>query len=155
MVGKRVKDSEITLNQLMQPQHANHMGNVHGGVIMKLVDETGGLCAIRHAQRQAVTIAIDSMTFHSPVQVTDVLSLKARLNWVGRSSMEVEVRVMAQNPFTDKYTHTNSAYLVYVALDDNNRPTEVPPLILETDEERRRWAEAEARQARRLKQQHD
>ena len=151
--SKRVKDSQVTLHHFMLPQHANPLGNVHGGVIMKLVDEAASLCAMRHAQRPAVTIAIDSMTFHSPVRVGDVVSFNASLNWVGRTSMEVGVRVVAENPMTGECTHTNSAYLVFVALGDDGRPTEVPRLILETDEERRRWAEAEARQAHRLERQ--
>jgi uncharacterized protein (TIGR00369 family) len=153
MLGKRVADSQITLNQLMLPHHTNPMGNVHGGEIMKLVDETGALCAIRHAQRPVVTLAIDSMTFHSPVHVGDLVALSASLNWVGRSSIEVGVRVIAENPLTGEQTHTNTAYLVYIALDENGRPTEVPRLTLETDEERRRWVEAEARQQRRLERQ--
>jgi uncharacterized protein (TIGR00369 family) len=153
MSGKHVKDSQITLNQLMLPHHTNPMGNVHGGEIMKLVDETGALCAIRHAQRPVVTLAIDSMTFHSPVHVGDLVALSASLNWVGRSSIEVGVRVIAENPLTGEQTHTNTAYLVYIALDERGRPTEVPRLILETDEERQRWAEAEARQQRRLERQ--
>jgi uncharacterized protein (TIGR00369 family) len=135
----------------MLPQHANPRGNIHGGVIMKLVDEAGALCAMRHAQRQVVTVAIDSMTFHSPVQVGELVTLEASLNRVGRSSMEVEVQVTAEDPLTGECTHTNTAFLVYVALDKDGRPTRVPPLILETDEERRRWAEAEERQQDRLK----
>lgn len=153
MSDKRVKDSQITLNQLMLPYHTNPMGSIHGGEIMRLVDETGGLCAIRHAQQPVVTLAIDSMTFHSPVYVGDLVSFSASLNWVGRSSMEVGVRVTAENPLTGELTHTNSAFVVYIALDEAGRPTEVPRLILETQEERRRWAEAEARQKRRLDQQ--
>ena len=153
MAGKRVKDSQITLNQLMMPHHTNPMGSVHGGEIMRLVDETGALCAIRHAQRLVATIAIDSMTFHSPVQVGNLVSFYASLNWVGRSSMEVGVRVVAENVLTGEQTHTNSAYVVYIALDNQGRPTEVPRLILETEEEQRRWAEAETRQQRRLERQ--
>ena len=152
MEGKRVKDSQVTINHFMLPQHANPLGTIHGGVMMKLVDEAGGLCAMRHAQRPAVTIAVDSMTFYSPVRVGEVVSFSASLNWVGNTSMEVGVRVVAENPLSGERTHTNSAYLVFVALGDNGKPTQVPPLILETDEERRRWAEAEARQSRRLEQ---
>jgi acyl-CoA hydrolase len=151
MEGKRVKYSQVIINHFMLPQHTNPMGNIHGGVIMKLVDETGGLCAMRHAQCRVVTVAIDSMTFHSPIQVGNMVTLKASLNWVGRSSMEVGVQVTAENPLTDECTHTNTAFLVYVALDEDGRPTKVRPLILETDEERRRWAEAEGRQQKRLK----
>lgn len=150
MEGKRVKDSQVTLHKAMMPEHANYMGNVHGGEIMKMVDEAAGLCAIRHARRQVVTVAIDSMTFHSPVHIGDVVSFNASLNWVGHTSMEVGVRVLAENPLTGEYTHTNTAFLVFVALDENGRPTQVPPLILETDEDHRRWAEAERRQQRRL-----
>jgi uncharacterized protein (TIGR00369 family) len=150
MQGKRVKDSQITLNHYLLPQHANSLGTVHGGVIMKLVDEAAGLCAMRHAQRPSVTVAVDSMTFHSPVRVGDVVTLNASLNWVGRTSMEVGVRVVAENPLTGECTHTNSAFLIFVALDENEHPAEVPPLILETDEERRRWEEGAARQRRRL-----
>jgi acyl-CoA hydrolase len=105
---------------------------------------------MRHAQHQVVTVAIDSMTFYSPVHVGNVLTLNASINWTGRSSMEVGVRVEAENPLTGECTHTNTAFLVYVALDGEGKPVEVPPLILESDEERRRWTEAEMRQQRRL-----
>ncbi len=148
---KRVADSEVSLHQFMLPQHANPLGNVHGGIIMKLVDEAGGLCAMRHAQRPAVTIAIDSMTFHSPVHVGNLLTLKASIHYVGNTSMEVGVRVTAENPITGEQTHTNSARLVYVALDDNGRATKVPGLILENDTQRRRWDAAKERQAERLR----
>ncbi len=147
---KRVSDSEIVLHHFMMPEHANPLGNVHGGIIMKLVDEAGGLCAMRHAQRPAVTIAIDSMTFHSPVHVGDLVMLYARVNYVGRTSMEVGVRVVAENPITGEQTHTNSAFLVYVALDDAGKPMQVPRLKLETGEEHRRWNAAKERQAQRL-----
>lgn len=150
MPGKRTKDSQVTLNHFMLPQHANPLGTIHGGVMMRLVDEAGGLCAMRHAQRLAVTLVIDSMTFHSPVRVGELVTLSASVNWVGNSSMEVGVRVMAEDPLTGECTHTNSAFLVFVALGDDGRPVKVPALILETDEEVRRWAEAEARQQRRL-----
>ena len=153
MNSKRVRDSQVTLNHLMLPQHANPLGTIHGGVMMKLVDEAAGLCAMRHAQRPAVTVAVDSMTFHSPVRAGEVITLNAALTWVGHTSMEVGVDVVAENPLTGECTHTNSAYLVFVALGDDGRPILVPRLTLETDEERRRWAEAEARQQRRLERQ--
>lgn len=153
MTGKRVHESRVTLNQLMLPEHANPMGSVHGGNIMKLVDETGGLCAMRHSRRPVVTVAMDSMTFHSPVQVGDMLMLEANMTWIGSSSMEVEVMVLAENLITGDQTHTNTAYLVYVALDDTGRTTNVPPLIVESEEEKRRWQDARARQRRRLDRQ--
>ena len=153
MTGKRVLESQVALNQLMLPEHANPMGSVHGGNIMKLVDETGGLCAMRHSRRPVVTVAMDSMTFHSPVQVGDMLMLDANMTWTGSSSMEVEVMVKTENLISGEQTHTNTAYLVYVALDDNGKASPVPPLIVETSEEQRRWQEARARQRRRLERQ--
>jgi uncharacterized protein (TIGR00369 family) len=149
---KRVEDSQVELNQFLMPEHANPLGNVHGGFIMKMVDEAGALVALRHAQRPVVTVAIDSMIFHSPVRVGEVVSLHGRLNYVGRTSMEVGVEVIAENPLTGRRTHTNSAYVVYVALDDEGHPTEVPRLLLETEEQRQRWERAKARQARRLQE---
>jgi uncharacterized protein (TIGR00369 family) len=147
---KSVSDSAIELNHFMMPEHANLLGNVHGGIIMKMVDEAGALCAIRHAQRPAVTVAIDSMVFHFPVKVGDVLRLIARLNHVGRTSMEVGIEVISENPISGKRIRTNSANAVYVALGDDGKPVEVPRLELKTEEERQRSAAAKVRQARRL-----
>jgi len=153
MKPKRVVDSQLTISRLMEPTDANLIGNVHGGVIMKLVDEVGGIAASRHAQRPAVTVVIDSVTFISPIHIGDLVVLAARLTRVGRTSMEVEVHVEAENLFTGERTHTNSAYIVYVALDEKGKPTEVPRLIAETEEQRRRMREAEVRQAQRLERQ--
>lgn len=148
--GKCSSDSQVTLNQQMMPSDANPLGNIHGGYIMKLIDEAGGLAAMRHARRPVVTVAMDSITFLSPVRVGHLLTLRSAVNWVGKTSIEIGVHVDAENPITGEITHTNSAYAVYVALDDNARPISVPPLILETSEDRRRWDEAEARQKLRL-----
>jgi uncharacterized protein (TIGR00369 family) len=148
--NKHAADSKVVLSQFMQPEHANVMGNVHGGVLMKLIDEAGGLCATRHARRPSVTVAVDSLRFLSPVHVGDLVTFTARLNYIGRTSMEVDVHVEAENILTGDRTHTNDAYLVYVALDDLGKPIEVPRLILETDEERQRWELGKQRQADRL-----
>jgi acyl-CoA hydrolase len=134
----------------MLPEHANAYGNVHGGLIMKTVDETAGIAAMRHAQRPAVTVSMDEMSFVSPVHVGELLCCKASVNWVGKTSLEVGVHVHAENPITGEITHTNSAYLVFVAIDDHGSPCAVPPLLLETDDDRRRFADAEARQQQRL-----
>lgn len=150
MESKRITDSQVVLAQFMQPEHANAIGNVHGGVIMKLIDEAGGLCATRHARRPAVTVAVDSLRFLLPVHVGDLVTFTAHLNWVGRTSMEAEVNVEAENILTGQKTHTNSAYLVFVALNQGGRPVEVAGLILETEEERRRWIQGAQRQADRL-----
>jgi uncharacterized protein (TIGR00369 family) len=148
--AKCSSDSQVTLSQQMMPSDANPLGNIHGGYVMKLIDEAGALAAMRHARRPVVTVAIDSITFLSPVKVGHVLTLHAAVNWVGKTSIEAGVRVEAENPITGEITHTNSAFAIYVALDDNGKPTSVPPLILETAEDRRRWEEAEMRQQLRL-----
>ncbi len=150
MDRKRIADSIVILSQLMQPEHANNLGNVHGGIVMKLIDEAGGLCAARHARRPSVTVAVDSLRFLSPVHVGDLVTFTARLTYVGHTSMEVEVHVEAENILTGQKTHTNSAYLVYVALGPDGRPIEVPSLILETEDEKLRWAQGKQRQADRL-----
>jgi uncharacterized protein (TIGR00369 family) len=136
----------------MQPEHANNLGNVHGGWIMKLVDDAGALACMRHAQRRVVTVAIDSMVFRHPIRLGDLVLLTAELTRVGRTSMEVEIQVEAENPITGDRLRTNTAYAVYVALDDEGTPAPVPPLLAETEEERRRQAEAQDRQARRLQE---
>ena len=148
--GKRASESQMVLSQQMMPSDANPLGNVHGGHIMKLIDEAGALAAMRHARRPVVTITMDSVSFLSPVRVGHLLTLRGSVNWVGTTALEVGVRVEAENPITGEITHTNSAYAVYVALDDLGKPCSVPPLILENDEDRRRWDEAEARQQIRL-----
>ena len=148
--AKCSSDSEVTLSQQMMPSDANPLGNIHGGAIMKLVDEAGGLAAMRHARRPVVTVTMDSMTFLSPVRVGHLLTLRGRVNWIGKSSIEVGVRVEAENPVTGEITHTNSAFAVFVAMDDEGHPSAVPPLILETEEDRRRWKEGEERQELRL-----
>lgn len=149
---KPVRASRVTLSQLMHLEHANLLGKVHGGWVMKLVDEAGALSCMRHSQRKVVTVAIDSMVFRQPIRIGDLIILNAEVTYAGRTSMEVEVEVLAENPITGERTHTNTAYLVYVALDDEGRPTAVPPLLPETDEEKRKAEAAKERQERRLKQ---
>lgn len=147
---RTVRDSEVNLAQLMLPSDANPHGNVHGGTVMKLVDTAGGIAAARHARRRVATVMVDSMTFLHPVFVGDLLLLNARLTWTGRTSMEVEVTVTAETVTTGQVTHTSTAYVVYVALDDDDQPYPVPPLRLENPDERRRWDEAESRRGYRL-----
>lgn len=147
---KRIADSRATISQIMLPTDANPQGNVQGGIIMKLVDQAGAIAAVRHSRSNVVTVAVDSMTFLSPIYVGNLVTFRASLSYVGRTSMEVEVLVEAEDPMTGEKTHTNSAYLVYVALDEKGRPCEVPPVIAETDEERERLARGAERQAKRL-----
>ncbi len=149
-VNKTPAQSAVTLNTLMMPEHANQLGNVHGGVLMKLVDEAAAIAAIRHAQKPAVTVAMDSMTFRQPVQVGDLVTCAAHVVYVHKSSMEVEVHVTAENLVTGVVTHTNSAYLVFVALGPDGRSSGVPGLTLTTEAEQVAFAAGQARQQKRL-----
>jgi acyl-CoA hydrolase len=132
------------------PPDANPAGNVHGGVIMKHIDNTGGIVALRHARRFCVTASVDRLDFHNPSFIGELLTLKASLHLVGRSSMEIGVRVEPENMVTGEIRHIASAYLTYVCLDDNRKPMPVPPLLLETDEDRRRNRQAAERKHMRL-----
>jgi uncharacterized protein (TIGR00369 family) len=147
---KTSRASRVYLSQLMQPEHANHHGNVHGGWIMKLVDEAGALACMRHAQTRVVTVAVDSLVFREPIKIGDLVTFTAEVTYTGRTSLEAEVQVTAENPITGERTHTNTAYLVYVGLDDDNRPTAIPQLVLETDEDKARYEQAKLRQQRRI-----
>ncbi|HPS56783.1 MAG TPA: acyl-CoA thioesterase [Spirochaetota bacterium] len=150
MEGKTVKESSVTVVQQMTHQDANLAGNVHGGVILKLIDNTAGIVAVRHTGGNAVTASIDRVDFHSPVFVGDLLRVSASVNFVGRTSMEIGVRVEAENFVTGLVRHTGSAYLMFVSLDEKLRPKPIPPLILETDDEKRRNCEAQERKRARL-----
>jgi acyl-CoA hydrolase len=134
----------------MQPPDANAQGNVHGGVILRMMDEAAGIAVARHTRSRAVTASIDSFSFLHPVRIGDFVTVMASINWVGRSSLEVGVRVEAENLRTGEVTHTGTGRLIYVCIDDDGRPRRVPPLVPETDEDRRRMAEAADRQAARL-----
>ena len=147
---KPMRSSRINIAQLMHPEHANLLGNVHGGWIMKLADEAGAIACMRHAQRRVVTVAIDSMIFRNPIKIGDLVLLSAEVTYTGRTSMEAEVQVQAENPITGERTHTNTAYLVYVALNDEGQPTPVPPIKAETEDEKRKMESAKERQTRRL-----
>jgi uncharacterized protein (TIGR00369 family) len=148
--GKTVKESAVVMSHLMGPQDINSAGNVHGGVVMKLIDNAAGVVAIKHARNNAVTASIDRMDFLYPVFVGDLVTFKASLNMVGRTSMEIGVRVETENLYTGEVKHTSSAYLTYVCLDKAGRPIVLPPLILETQEEKRRNSEAMSRREVRL-----
>ena len=150
MEGKRSSESEVTLTQVMNVTDANLLGNVHGGLLMKLCDEAGGIAAARHAGRPCVTVTVDSMNFHSPVHIGNLVKFAAEVSWVGRTSIETRVVVTAENVLTGAVTHTNTAYFVYVALDEGGCPTPVPPLNCATAEEKARFERGAARRARRL-----
>ena len=150
--AKPVSASKTILSMQMLPVDANPMGNVHGGTILKLVDTSAAVAALRHARTNIVSASIDRMDFYRPVYVGDLLILKACVNYVGRTSIEVGVRIEAENLKTGKVTHTGSSYVTYVALDEKGRPTPVPQAIPETAEEKRRWREGKERREQRLKE---
>jgi acyl-CoA hydrolase len=142
--------SAVVLSQAMSITDANLSGNVHGGVIMKLVDTAAGLAAVKHCRGRVVTVAMDEMVFIEPVYLPDVVTLYAQVNDVGRTSMEVGVRVDAEHTVTGERRHVSTAYLVFVALDAEGRPRAVPRLEPETPEEKRRMEEAKIRREHRL-----
>lgn len=150
MEGKRIGQSMVVMAQQMNPHDANPAGNVHGGVIMKLIDTAASVVAVRHSRCNAVTASIDRLDFHNPVFVGEFLTLRASLNLAGRTSMEVGVRVESENLMTGERRHTASAYLTFVALDRDGCPTPIPTLIVESDEEKRRTREARTRRETRL-----
>src|SRR5678816_2656103 len=131
-LSRTVRESQHESSALMLPQDANNLGNVFGGVIMALVDKTAAVAAIRHARATCVTASIDRVDFREPIHLGDLVVLKASVNYVGRTSMEVGVRVEAEDMLTGNRRHTNSCYLTFVAVDRNGRPLEVPELVPET-----------------------
>ncbi|MFW9825062.1 MAG: acyl-CoA thioesterase [Candidatus Thorarchaeota archaeon] len=150
MESKKVSDSKVEIAQIMMPEHSNAAGNVHGGYILKLVDQAGAIVAARHTHCNVVTASLDRMDFISPVYVGNLVFAKASCNFVSNTSMEIGVRVEAECLRTGTHTHVGSAYLTFVALDNDDKPTQVPKLILETEDEKRRFEEAKKRRESRL-----
>ncbi len=148
--AKTVAGSKTVMSRTMLPSDANPYGNVHGGEVMKLIDAVAGAAATRHARARVVTARIDQLSFLAPVYVGHLVTAKASVNHVGRTSMEVGVRVEAEDMLTGNVVHVASAYLVFVATDEHGRPVSLPPLLAETDEERRRMKAAETRRSLRL-----
>jgi acyl-CoA hydrolase len=137
---------------MMLPQHSNNLGLVFGGVILAMMDTASAVCAIRHARTTCVTASVDRVDFREPIHLGDLVIMKCSVNFVGRSSMEVGVRVEAEDLQTGNRRHTNSCYLTFVAIDRNGRPVEVPKLIHETEDEKRRFEAAKERRRRRLEE---
>jgi acyl-CoA hydrolase len=150
MDPKPASESHSLLARWMSILDANSAGNIHGGTVMKLVDEAAGLAAIKHSRQRVVTVGVDRMTFLVPIHVAELVTFSASVNAAWRTSMEVGVRVEAENPRTGEHHHASTAYLTMVAVDEEGRPAPVPPLLAETDDERRRMREAEFRRANRL-----
>ncbi len=151
MEGRPVRDSLSEIAEFALPIYANPLGYLLGGRIMHLVDLAAATAAMRHARRSVVTAAVDSMTFLHPIRIGQLVTLKSSVNRVFRSSMEVGVKVIVEDLRTGEIQHTNSSYLTFVALDDETgRPVEIPPVIPETEDERRRYEQALERRAQRL-----
>ena len=150
MKNKTVADSQVIISHVTLPEDANPSGMVHGGVIMKLIDNAAGVVAVRHTRRNAVTVSIDRLDFHNPVFVGNLVIIKASINLVCKTSMEIGVRVEAEDLMTGEVSRTASAYLTFVALGKNHRPVEVLPVIFESDDQKRRNSDASKRRAQRI-----
>ena len=150
MEAKTVSQSKVEIAQVMMPEHANPAGNVHGGNLLKLVDQAGAIVAARHTHTNVVTASVDRFDFISPAYIGNLVFIKASMNYVSKTSMEIGVRVEAECLKTGTHTHIGSAYLTFVALGKDDKPTEVPGLISETESEKRRFEEAKKRREIRL-----
>src|SRR5919109_4946799 len=148
--SRHPRESEAIMTELMMPNHANIMGNVFGGHILSLVDRVAAVAAIRHARKPCVTVSVDKVDFREPIHVGELVTAYARVNFAGRTSMEVGVKIIAENVLTGERRHTNSCYVTYVALDDKGVPTQVPPIVPETPDEKRRYDRAAKRRATRV-----
>lgn len=151
-LSRPVRASQHETSEIMMPQHANNLGHVFGGVILAMMDRTAAVSAIRHARGNCVTVSVDRVDFREPIHLGDLVVMKSSVNYAGRTSMEVGVRVEAENLITGERRHTNSCYLTFVAVDRDGRPVMVPSVVPETDEEKRRYAAAIERRRRRLEE---
>lgn len=148
--GRSPRESEVVMTEHILPQHTNSLGTVFGGVVMSWVDIAAAICAERHCRKQVVTASVDALEFLAPVKLGWIMMLHASVNYVATSSCEVGVKVLAENPRTGENFHTATAYVTMVALDSNGRPTRMPGVIPETEEQQRRYEEAKARRISRL-----
>lgn len=150
MEGRPVSQSASELSEFALPIYANPLGNLLGGRIMHLVDMAAATTAMRHARCPVVTAAVDYMTFLHPIHIGNLVIVKASVNRVFRTSMEIGVKVLVEDLHSGEVRHTNSSYLTFVALSDDGRPCEIPPVIAESDAEKRRWEAAGERRQQRL-----
>ena len=148
--GKPPRLSHTTIAEVMLPHMANVLGNGHGGVLLGMMDRVAAVAAIRHARRTCVTVSVDGVAFRQPIHLGELVTMVASVNYAHRTSIEVGVRVEAENLISGVKRHTNSCYLTFVAIDENGRPVPVPAVLPETEEERDRYAEAEQRRAERI-----
>jgi len=149
---RTVRESQHESSELMMPHHANNLGHVFGGVVLSMLDKVAAVSAIRHTRRTVVTVSVDRVDFRESIRIGDLVVMKASVNYVGRTSMEVGVRVEAEDLQTGDRRHTNSCYVTFVAVDEKGRPVEAPGLVVEDEIERKRYAAAEQRRKRRLEE---
>ncbi len=150
MEGRPPRLSHTTIAEVMMPHMANVLGNVHGGVLLGMMDRVAAVAAIRHARRVCVTVSVDGVAFREPIHLGELVTMMASVNYAHRTSIEVGVRVEAENLLTGTRRHTNSCYLTFVAIDESGHSAPVPPVLPETDEEKKRFRAAEERRAQRI-----
>ncbi len=150
MQGKNVSDSKTVMTQTVFPNDVNNQGTLYGGRLLDWIDTLGGIVAKRHCRNNIVTASIDSLSFLSPIHQRDIVILEAWVNFVGRTSMEIEVRATSENPLTGEQRKTCRAFLTFVAMDETGQPAHVPPIITETSEEIQRYEQAKERRATRI-----
>ena len=149
METKALKDTQVIMHELVLPNDTNLLGNVLGGRVMHLMDMCAAMSAYKHARTAVVTASVDRLDFLAPVKMGDIMILKSSVNYTGKSSMEVGVRIESENPKTGSIYHTSSAYLTFVSLNDNGKPQGVPMVTPETDVEKQRFEEGRARHEER------
>jgi len=145
MEQKTISQSRTEISQLMMPHHANFAGTIYGGTILSIADSVAYVCAARHAGARCVTVSVDRVDFHEPIRIGELVTFLASVNYVGKSSMEIGIKIFSEDFQTGKKLHTNSCYFTMVHLNEQGRPAEVPRLILETDEDKRRFKDGETR----------
>ena len=151
MKFKSIKDSQVIMHELVLPNDTNVLGNVHGGRVMCLMDICAAMSAYKHARKPVVTASVDQLDFLAPAKKGDILILKSSVNYVHRTSMEIGVRIDAESPLTGEMRHTATAYLTFVAIDENNKPSEIPKIKPDTENEKRRYERAKKRHLQRRK----
>ncbi len=150
-MNKSITESRVEMTELVLPEHTNALGTIFGGQIMSWIDIAAAICAFRHCRSLCVTASMDALSFLHPVKLGDIVNLKASVNYTGKTSMEIGVRVSAEDPLTGVINHTSSAYLTFVAVDDKGHPKPVPGINPQTDDEKRRFEAAQRRKALRLR----
>ena len=151
MPAKKVSESKVEMTEVVLPSHTNQLGTIFGGQIMAWIDIAGSIASARHARTVCVTASIDALHFVAPVRLGHFVCIYASVNFAGRTSMEIGVRVDSEDPRTGNRTHVATSYLTFVALDHNGRPMSVPPVVAETDDEKRRYRQAQVRRESRLR----